>query len=51
MVKTELTAMFLRIKELNEKIDNNNKLLNDVLKLLNEDVKKRSEKKTNTLIS
>jgi hypothetical protein len=45
MVKTELTAMFLRIKELNEKIDNNNKLLNDVLKLLNEDVKKRSEKK------
>ena len=38
--KTDLTQIFIRLQELNEKIDNNNKLLNDILKLFHKNFKK-----------
>ena len=40
----DLTTVFIRLHELNEKIDNNNKLLNEVLKILNNDVKNNCQK-------
>jgi tetrahydromethanopterin S-methyltransferase subunit G len=45
MVKqSELTSIYRRLQELNEKIDYNTKLLNDILKLINNDVKKKCDK-------
>lgn len=42
--KTELIHVYNRLQELNEKIDYNTKLLNDILKLINNDVKKKCDK-------
>jgi tetrahydromethanopterin S-methyltransferase subunit G len=42
--QTEITHIYNRLQELNEKIDCNTKLLNDILKLLNNDVKKKCDK-------
>lgn len=45
MVKQiELTHIYNRLQELNEKIDYNTKMLNDILKLINNDVKKNCDK-------
>ena len=45
MVKhSDLRSIFIRLEELNEKIDNNSKMLNDILKLLRNDVTKNCKK-------
>ena len=45
MVKQNgLIKLYNRLEELNEKIDNNTKMLNDILKLISNDVKKKCDK-------
>jgi hypothetical protein len=42
--QTELTHVYNKLQELNEKIDYNTKLLNDILKVINNGCKKMRQK-------
>lgn len=48
MVKqTELTHIYNRLNRLNDKLDYNTKILDDILKMLNNNVKKKGHEKNN----
>jgi len=42
--QTDLTHVYSRLQELNEKIDYNTNLLNNILKIINNDVNKKCDK-------